>query len=126
MNINTHLLRLALLAGLVPGLAGAAQAGSNLLSPQRGVLCDTYFCAGKDEGVSEALTRKYLGEAAARQLMAQGAFDKTVFTFTNGVFCDLATKRCLSNRYFDAQGNRSGKVRKTESRLLFGKTANVK
>jgi hypothetical protein len=127
MTTKTRLSLLPLLVGMAVSFVGPAQAGGNLLlSPQRGVLCDAYFCAGKDEGVSETLTRKYLGEAAAQALTAQGAFDKTAFTFANGVFCDLSTKCCLANRYFDAQGKRSGEVREAESRLLFDEAAAVK
>lgn len=127
MKIYTGLPRLTVLVWVLLGLAGLLQTPSqgseragSLLSPHPGVLCDRYFCANKDDGVSMALTRRYLGGAAAKKLAAQGQFDTTAFTFANGVFCDLAEKRCRANRYFDAQGHRSGEVRKTETRLLFG------
>lgn len=118
MKITICLPLLLLLVEAVVPLAQARTA--QLLSPHPGVLCDPYFCAGKDEGVSVSLTRHYLGVAAAEKLAAQGAFDKTTFSYANGVFCDLTEKKCRANRYFDAKGNRSGAVRETESRLLFG------
>ncbi|HFI5337044.1 TPA: YcgJ family protein [Serratia liquefaciens] len=136
MKIKSHLPTLVLfagvvigLAGVVIGLAGLAQAQTRqglLLSPHPGVLCDRYFCADKEVGVSVALTRQYLGTAEAEKLVAQGEFDKTAFTYANGVFCDLAEKQCRSNRYFDAQGHRSGEVLETETRLLFGDNADAK
>lgn len=127
MKIYTGIPHLTVLVGMLLGLAGLLQTPSQgseraglLLSPHPGVLCDRYFCAGKEAGVSMALTRRYLGAAAAKTLAAQGQFDTTAFTFANGVFCDLAEKQCRANRYLDAQGHRSGEVRKTETRMLFG------
>lgn len=86
---------------------------SNLLleleHPERNVLCDQYFCANA-QGVSQALTEKYLGEGQANRVFSQGAFNLTQFTFANGVFCDTQEQMCYSDRYFDSDGKRSQKA----------------
>uniref|UniRef100_A0A3B0M5Y3 Uncharacterized protein n=1 Tax=Arsenophonus endosymbiont of Trialeurodes vaporariorum TaxID=235567 RepID=A0A3B0M5Y3_9GAMM len=56
-----------------------------LTSPEPNVLCDRYICADRIEGVSVSLTEKYLGKIQAKRLLSQGSFDKTAFTFDNGV-----------------------------------------
>ncbi|MED8903673.1 YcgJ family protein [Escherichia coli] len=88
-----------------------------LKNPAKGILCDKYICADQ-HGISSSLTRKYLGEKREVYLLAQGEFDKTQFTFSNGVFCDTGEKRCHTNRYFDKDGKRSP-VAETETQLLF-------
>ncbi|WDB54738.1 YcgJ family protein (plasmid) [Escherichia albertii] len=88
-----------------------------LKSPAKGILCDKYICVDQN-GISSSLTRKYLGEKREVYLLAQGEFDKTQFTFSNGVFCDTGEKRCYTDRYFDKDGKRSP-IAETETRLLF-------
>ncbi|WP_342168421.1 YcgJ family protein [Serratia nevei] len=43
---------------------------NSLSTPAPGVVCDSYFCADAD-GVSDALTTKYLGAKKGKQLAAQ-------------------------------------------------------
>lgn len=90
-----------------------------LRSPARGVLCDRYFCAN-DKGISRALTEKYLGQRAAAKLFSQGDFDLTEFTFANGIFCDVKERLCRHDRYYGADGRRSGAVSGKYTGLLFG------
>ncbi|OVZ79002.1 YcgJ family protein [Yersinia kristensenii] len=104
--------------GIVPVLSGAAETNS-LSTPAPGVICDSYLCVDVD-GVSNILTTKYLGAKKGKQLAAQDEFDRTAFTFTNGVHCDIKEKVCRKNRYFDADGNPSGAIDGTTTQLLFG------
>lgn len=101
---------------LVPQ-AGAAT--DNLLhSPVKGVVCDIYFCAD-DGGVSDALTTKYLGKKKGEQLAAQGDFDRSAFTFANGVYCNTRAHMCRKDRYFGADGKPSGKIDSKTTQWLF-------
>jgi len=107
----------------VAGLLAAAYASSvsaadALLSPEKGVLCDHYMCAD-NRGVSSRLTQKHVGKQAAIKLFSQGDFDRTEFTFANGIFCDVKERLCREGRYFDADGKRSGAISKSYTRLLF-------
>lgn len=81
----------------------------DLEHPERNVLCDQYFCANA-QGVSQALTEKYLGEGQANRVFSQGAFNLSQFTFANGVFCDTREQMCYADRYFDSDGKRSQKA----------------
>ncbi|MFC4625758.1 YcgJ family protein [Daeguia caeni] len=112
-----HLALLSLLATMIAVPAFATS--KPLKSPARGVVCDQYICANK-HGVSRILTRKYLGAGAAKKAFSQGTFDKTQFTFANGVFCDTKEKACHVDRYFDSNGKRSPIDRATTAKL-FGK-----
>jgi hypothetical protein len=100
----------------------ASHAGDRnaLRSPAPGVLCDRYLCAD-EKGVSQGLTKKYLGERAATRLFSQGEFDVKQFTFSNGVFCDVTDRLCRENRYFGTDGKRSGAVSKKYTAILFGR-----
>jgi len=100
--------------------AGSALAAEEeaLTMPEEGVLCDQYICADRN-GISQDLTRKYLGEKAAEALLAQGEFDMTQFTFANGVFCDTKESACYLDRYFDADGKRSA-IDAERTAQLFG------
>lgn len=97
-----------------------AASHSPLVSPAPGVLCDTWFCADAD-GVSDVLTEEYRGKTKARHLEAQGEFDRTAFTFANGVHCDVKEKMCRKNRYYGADGKPSGAPDATTTRQLFGR-----
>ncbi|MEI2416540.1 YcgJ family protein [Orrella sp. JC864] len=92
---------------------------SAIRSPAPGVLCDAYLCAD-DKGVSRELTEMHLGGQAATALFSQGGFDRTAFTFASGVFCDTKERLCRENRYYGADGKRSGAVSQPYTRLLFG------
>lgn len=107
-----------LLAAALPAYAKQPQ---SLFSPATHVLCDKYICATASDGVSRAMTEKYLGKQAAKRLSAQGKFDPTSFTFTGGTFCDIKEKLCREDRYYGADGTRSGAVSEKYTRLLFGK-----
>lgn len=78
-----------------------------LISPEPNVLCDRYICVDSIVGVSVSLTEKYLGKKQANRLLSQGSFDKTAFTFDNGIFCDIKDRKCYVNRYFNGKGQRS-------------------
>ena len=96
-----------------------AEERAALRSPQSGVLCDNYLCAN-DEGVSRELTEKNLGTKVAAKLFSQGDFNLTEFTFANGIFCDVKERLCREDRYYGADGRRSGAVSKKYTQLLFG------
>ncbi|MGS3451321.1 YcgJ family protein [Klebsiella electrica] len=92
-----------------------------LHSPEAHVLCDKYICATAMDGVSHAMTEKYLGKEAAKRLSSQGKFDPTSFTFADGTLCDIKEKLCREDRYYGADGKHSGAIAKKYTRLLFGK-----
>lgn len=108
---------LFIFAGGAPVLAGAAE-HNPLRSPAKGVVCDVYFCADAT-GISDALTMKYLGAKKGKQLAAQGEFDRTAFTFANGVYCDTKAHECRQDRYFGADGKPSGKIDSKTKQWLF-------
>ncbi len=113
--MNKYCLLIPLFVAFSPlTLAKSAEA---LKNPEKGVLCGKYICADQ-HGISSSLTRKYQGEKREVYLLAQGEFDKTKFTFSNGIFCDTGEKRCHTDRYFDKDGKRSP-VAEKETRLLF-------
>lgn len=106
-------------AGLLAAAFAAPASGADaLLSPEKGVLCDRYMCVD-NRGVSSRLTQKHLGNQAAIKLFSQGDFDQKEFTFANGIFCDVKERLCREDRYFDADGKRSGAISKSYTRLLF-------
>lgn len=98
-------------------LVGAAE-HNPLRSPAKGVVCDAYFCADAT-GISDPLTTKYLGAKKGQQLASQGEFDRTAFTFANGVYCDTKEKVCRKDRYFGADGKPSGKIDSKTTQWLF-------
>lgn len=109
---------LFILAGGIPVLAGATEHNS-LSTPATGVVCDRYFCADA-HGISDPLTARYLGAKKGQQLAAQGEFDRTAFTFANGIYCDTKEKVCRKDRYFGADGKPSGAIDDATTQLLFG------
>lgn len=91
---------------------------AQLKSPQSGVLCDRYVCADSS-GISRELTEEYLGKAVADRVFGQGDFDRTQFTFANGIFCDVKERLCREDRYYGADGKHSGAVSEKYTELLF-------
>ncbi len=73
---------------------------------KEGAICDraSGFCADH-LGVSVELTKMYLGEKAAKKLMAEinnvgiQDFDASSFTMQGGLTCDTKVKTCWKNRY---------------------------
>lgn len=119
MKIPRHSpLSLALLIAVSAVPAHAAKQVA-LRSPAPRVLCDRYVCAD-GKGISLELTQKYLGKKAATKLASQGDFDRTEFTFANGVFCDVKERLCRADRYYGADGKRRAAVNKKYTELLFG------
>lgn len=108
---------LFIFAGGAPVLAGAAEHKA-LSMPASGVVCDSYFCADA-AGISDPLTTKYLGAKKGKKLASQGAFDRTAFTFANGIYCDSKEKVCRKDRYFGADGKPSGKIDSKTTQWLF-------
>ena len=112
------LMLLSIVACCTPALANANK-HNTLSNPVPGVVCDTYFCVDAS-GISDPLTTRYLGEKKGKELIAQGAFDRSTFTFANGVYCDTKEKVCRKDRYFGADGKPSGAIDDTTTRWLFG------
>jgi hypothetical protein len=110
-------LPLLLAVSAMPALAGKPAV---LRSPASGVLCDRNVCAD-DKGISRELTEKYLGKRAATQSFSHGDSIQTEFTFATGTFCDVKERLCRRDRYFGADGKRSGTVDRKYSELLFGR-----
>ncbi|MDR6759696.1 hypothetical protein J2Y48_005014 [Mycoplana sp. BE70] len=106
------------LVGLLAAAFATPASADGLRSPEKGVLCDRYMCAD-NRGVSRRLTQKHLGKKAAIKLFSHGDFDRTEFTFANGIFCDVKERLCREDRYFDADGKRSGAISRSYTRLLF-------
>ncbi|WP_235423978.1 YcgJ family protein [Citrobacter koseri] len=90
-----------------------------LQSPEQGVLCDTYVCADGN-GISGMLTAKSLGKQKADHLAEQRMSDLTEFTYENGIFCDVKVKLCRKDRYYEANGKRSGIPDAAATQQLFG------
>jgi hypothetical protein len=111
-------LSLLLVTAIIPAYAGLKT--SPLSSPIPGVLCDRYVCANS-KGISRDLTARYLGRKTATKSFSQGDFDMTEFTFANGIFCDVKERLCREDRYYGADGKRSGVASKKYTQLLFGK-----
>ena len=108
----------ALLA--VSAMSAQAKSPARLKSPASGVLCDRYVCAN-DKGISRALTETYLGKkAVANEVFTSSNVDLTEFTFANGIFCDVKERLCREDRYYGANGQRSGALSKKYTKLLFG------
>ncbi len=89
-----------------PSNQQTALTGIDLKNPEKMVLCDKFICANS-EGISKELTSKYLGQKQAERIFSQGEFDKTQFTFENGIFCDTNTKTCHIDRYYNEGGKHS-------------------
>lgn len=119
MNISQQRVIVVLVLGGLSASAGAA-ATKKLQLPTKGVVCDTYICADAT-GISDVLTIKYLGKQKGVQLVAQGVFDRTAFTFANGVYCDTKEKLCRKDRYFGADGKPSGAVDTLTTQQLFSR-----
>lgn len=119
MNKPYRSISLALLLALGVMPAHAKQRAT-IQSPASGVLCDRYVCAN-EKGISHELTKKYLGKkAAANKLFTTSDVDLTEFTFANGIFCDAKERLCREDRYYGANGQRSGTVSKKYTKALFG------
>ncbi|PWI77183.1 hypothetical protein DEO48_25680 [Enterobacter sp. CGMCC 5087] len=114
---KAFMLGLCLIIGSACSLAEAAE-HNKLTNPAAGVVCDAYVCADAT-GISDTLTAKYLGAKKGQQLAAQGEFDRSAFTFANGVYCDTKEKVCRKDRYFGADGKPSGAIDRTTTKLLF-------
>lgn len=98
-------------------LAGAAE-HNILYLPEKGVICDVYVCAN-ETGISDSLTTKYLGAEKGQKLAAKGEFNRTTFTFANGIYCDTREKLCRKDRYSGADGKHAGKIDSKMTQWLF-------
>lgn len=103
---------------LLMGCNKSVTSQEDVYSPKQGVICDQYVCAD-DKGISQPLTKQFLGSTAATKLASQGAFNVTEFTLMNGIFCDTKERLCREDRYFDAKGKRSA-VSEKYTKMLFG------
>ncbi|MDN5478948.1 MAG: YcgJ family protein [Staphylococcus equorum] len=116
MKISKGLLNIISYACLIISFPTIVKTSTSLVSPQKGVICDQYICVNK-KGVSKSLTAQYLGTQKANKVFSQGDFDRSAFTFSNGVFCDTNIKRCHIDRYFD-NGHRSKVDQKITDQLF--------
>ncbi|MEQ4958857.1 YcgJ family protein [Enterobacter hormaechei] len=117
MNKKYLAFLLLIIGGGSPLLASAAKQ-NKLNSPAKGIVCDAYFCADA-AGLSDFLTIKYLGKKKGEQLASQGKFNREVFTFSNGVYCDTKEKICRKDRYFGTDGKPTGDVDRITTHILF-------
>jgi len=117
-TIPTILTALAVVAA-TSAFPANASTDNVVQSPDKGVLCDATFCADR-QGISNGLTLQYLGEATAAKLAAQGEFDHTRFTLSNGVFCDIREQRCFRDRYKDTKTGKRSPVDLFYTGKLFG------
>ncbi|WP_436883485.1 YcgJ family protein [Enterobacter asburiae] len=118
MSKKTAFTALLLIIGSGFSVVAEATEHNPLRSLAKGVVCDSYFCADAT-GISDVLTTKYLGAKKGQQLAAQGGFDRTAFTFANGIYCDTKEKVCRKDRYFGADGKPSGKIDSKTTQWLF-------
>ena len=84
-------------------LTGTLYAG-NVYSPDQGIICDkkSQFCADS-QGISLGWTKEYLGakaEAVWTKHITKD-FDTTVFTMSNGLYCDTNKKICKKSKWDD-------------------------
>ncbi|POZ16187.1 hypothetical protein C3Z09_12590 [Lelliottia aquatilis] len=112
------ILRLVFLILSATVVSTGASTLHRLASPAQGVVCDVFFCADA-KGVSDALTTQFLGQVRGEQLSVMGDFYHSAFTFANRIFCDTKAKVCRKDRFFDADGKRSGSIEDNTTRLLF-------
>jgi hypothetical protein len=84
-------------------LPPSAPPDENISFPHEWVICDkkSGFCVD-DQGISMALTKEYLGQAAQDKMMTVyrsiPTFDGSVYVLSNGVECNSAQKRCVTER----------------------------
>jgi hypothetical protein len=116
MSMSIILRIVFLILGATVVSAGASTL-HRLTSPAQGVVCDVFFCADAN-GVSDALTTKFLGKVRGDQLSAMGDFDHSAFTFANGIFV-TRRRKYVARIVFDADGKRSGSIEDNTTRLLF-------
>lgn len=113
-----------------PVCLSGTKGNSCVWMPEKHVLCDRYDCYSAKEGVSVAMTRKYLKKDRVKKLresLKGGGVDLTEFTMANGVYCDTKQKLCRVSRYYvpNASGSAGNawvhdKVDDRYTRLLFG------
>ena len=100
-------------------LPPSAPPDRNITFPHSWVICDkkSGFCVD-DQGISMALTKEYLGQPAQDKMMAKirpvETFDGSVYVLSNGVECDSAKKRCVTERH-------GSDVERRYTKHLFGK-----
>ena len=77
---------------------------ANVYSPDDGIICDkkSQFCADS-QGISLGWTKEYLGARAAKVWTKRITrnFDTTVFTMSNGLYCDTNEKICKKSKWDD-------------------------
>ncbi|EPE8324117.1 YcgJ family protein [Escherichia albertii] len=49
-----------------------------------------------------------------------GEYNPEEFTFLNGIFCNVKGNLCRNDRYFCADGRRSGEINNNSTMILFG------
>ena len=89
----------------------------SVYSPSQGIICDkkSGFCADS-YGISLGYTKEYLGQKNQDiwTKRTSGDFDTSVFTMSNGIFCDTNNKQCYTNKFKD-------KVDHYFTNILFGR-----
>lgn len=81
---------------------GSITFSKNVFSPKAGVICDTKskFCSDSN-GISLGFTKEYLGEEASNIWLKRltDDFDTTVYTLSDGIFCDTNQKFCNKSKW---------------------------
>ncbi|WP_080346707.1 YcgJ family protein [Enterobacter cloacae] len=96
-------------------------ASKRLLVVVNGLVFQQNEVAFKHDHFFNELTEAYLGKkAAANEVFTSSDVDLTEFTFANGILCDVKERLCREDRYYGANGQRSGAVSKKYTKLLFG------
>jgi len=77
----------------------------SVYSPEQGVVCDKKagFCTDS-YGISLGFTKEFLGQKQQDKFakIMDNSFDATVFTMSNGVYCDTHIRTCYTNKLKDA------------------------
>ncbi|MCW2457659.1 UNVERIFIED_ORG: hypothetical protein M2414_005432 [Rahnella aquatilis] len=115
-GLSGGLLLLALWGLTAQGARAAVH--EKLQSPAEGVVCDAYFCADR-WGVSDGLTAQFLGEEKASALTARGEFERSAFSFADGIYCDVSAQVCRKSGAVGEDGKPSGPADPTTTHLLF-------
>ena len=76
----------------------------NVFSPEKQVLCDrkSKFCSDSF-GISLGFTKEFLGDKAQNIWLKRMTrdFDGTIFTMSDGIYCDTNKKICKKSKWDD-------------------------
>ena len=106
MNKKTIVIALTATIFSFPSWSNTAKQG--VYSPEPGVVCDkaAHFCSDAS-GISMGITEMHLGAASAKTLLdminqvGADSFDSKSFVLSNGVKCDIDSKKCTKSKFDD-------------------------